>query len=213
MFVTLAPTSTRASARRVRPSRSTSARTRSTANEFRSTLVGVRPAASTAEMSELTISRDAATSRMRWRRPFSSSTSSSGCRSRIACSTGIGSTSATWNASDLRSSGIGIHGRSSLADDHLLVGNADDDLLGAELHPSPKLPDGGGHGFAVDDFAVAHGTWWEGYLPEPLQCRLVFRPSDLSPARTPVVPMSRPTALRPDTAAPSVREVGPRWPS
>ena len=78
-----------------------------------------------------------------------------------------------------------------LADDHLLVGDADDDLLGGELHPRPELPDGGGHGFAVDDFAVAHGARREGDLPEALQRRLVFRPSDLS----------RADARRPDVEA------------
>ena len=69
-----------------------------------------------------------------------------------------------------------------LADDDLLVGHADDDLLGAELHPRPKLADGCRNGFAVDDFAVAHGARREGYLPEPLQRRLILGPGDLSRA-------------------------------
>ena len=60
------------------------------------------------------MSRAAATSSTRSiRPPVSLVNSSSGWKSRIACSTGIGMKSCTWKASDLRSSLSGNHGRST----------------------------------------------------------------------------------------------------
>ncbi len=77
-------------------------------------MAGCRPAFSTAASALPTMSRAAATSRTRTMRPPDSLVnSSSGWKSRIACSTGIGMKSCTWKARLLRSSLVGSHGRST----------------------------------------------------------------------------------------------------
>ena len=103
------------------------------------------------------------------RAPVSLVNSSSGWKSRIACSTGIGMKSCTWKASDLRSSSGRQPRQVDLADDDLLVRHADDDLLGAELRLRPQLADGGGDRVGVDDLAVAHGAGGQGDLTEALE--------------------------------------------
>ena len=75
---------------------------------------GESPAIFTACRLACTMSRDAATRRpRRTRSPPSPVSSSSGWKSRTACSTGMGTKSCTWKASDFFSSSAGIHGRST----------------------------------------------------------------------------------------------------
>ncbi len=56
-----------------------------------------------------------------------------------------------------------------LADDDLLVRDADDDLLGGELRLRPELLDGLGDSVGVDDLAVPHRAGRQRHLTEPLE--------------------------------------------
>ena len=171
MLVTLAPTSTRASASTAKPVPAETCERR-TAKLVRSTIDGTSPAFSTASSALPTMSRAAATSSTRSIRPPASFVnSSSGWKSRIACSTGMGMKSCTWKAQRGAELVDRQPGQVDLADDDLLVGHADDDLLGAELRLGPELLDRAGDGVGVDDLAVAHGAGREGHLPEALEGR------------------------------------------
>ena len=185
---------------------------RSTAKPVRSTIDGRRPACCTASSALSTMSRAAATSRTRRiRAPLSSVRSSSGWKSRIAWSTGIGMKSCTWKARDARSSLERQPRQVDLAHDDPLVGDAHDDLAAAEACLRPQLA----HGVRDDVSAsttspsrtapAARATWPKrSSVAAPL-------PRVSSAARTPDVPMSSPTTGRPATSRPLVRRPdGPR---
>ena len=73
-------------------------------------------------------------------------------------------------------------GQVDLAHDDLLVRDADDDLLAAELGVRPELLDGGGDGVGVDDLAVADGTLGQGHLAELLEGDLTLAERQLGGA-------------------------------
>ena len=56
-----------------------------------------------------------------------------------------------------------------LAHDHLLVRDADDDVLAAELGVGPELLDRLGHGAGLNNLAVTDGPLREGHLTELLE--------------------------------------------
>ena len=117
-----------------------------------------------------TMSRDAATSRPRSTRlPLSAVSSSSGWKSRTACSTGIGTKSCTWKASDFFSSSAGIHGRSTWRTMTFWFATPMTTFLLLNLVCAHSCLIGGGDGVGVDDLAVADGALRQGHLAEPLE--------------------------------------------
>jgi len=73
-------------------------------------------------------------------------------------------------------------GKVDLAHDHLLVGHADHDLLGAELRLGPQLLDGCSDGVGVDHLAVAHRARRQGHLAETLERRRALAERELGSA-------------------------------
>ena len=165
------------------PRWSASASERSTANEVRSTITGERPAFCTASRLALTISREAATSRPRSTRvPLSPASSSSGWKSSTACSTGIGTKSCTWKASDFFSSSAGIHGRSTWRTMTFWLATPMTTFLLLNLVCAQSCLMRGGDGVGVDDLTVAHGALGQRDLAELLEGDLALAERQLGGA-------------------------------